>query len=201
MRNINSFIVLLALPFLFTISNAGSGGKGPSIGNMTINGLTAILSGAVVVGVILVILGVMTTKLELEAAKGNVVSISELWNSTKSRMLSFILLGIAIGVIVFLGFLALVIPGFILLRRYVFAPYIFLDDDKITVTDAMRKSAELSKPFSGYIWGVIGITLLLALTGILPLIGSIVSFALTSLYSVAMPLRYLEIKKLVEEEF
>jgi hypothetical protein len=60
----------------------------------------------------------------------------------------------------------------------------------------MKQSAAATKPFSGAIWGIIGVYILLSLPGFIPLIGGLVSIALTTLYSVAPALRYYELSKL-----
>src|SRR6185295_10606488 len=104
-------------------------------------------------------------------------------------------LGIVVGLMLIGGFLLLVIPGLIVLRRYYLSPYYLVDKD-LTIGEAMKQSAADSKPNSQAIWAVIGVSVLLSLTGVVPLIGGILSFVLVSLYSVAAPLRYREIKHL-----
>jgi len=195
-KNLPTFIILLALPFLVTLSNYGNGMGNNN--NITIDTpvILGIIFSVAIFLVIYVILGALTTKLQLEAAKGKVVSLRQLWASTKSRIVTFGLLCIAIGALVTVGLIAFIIPGIIFIRRYVMAPYILLDNDDMTISEAMNKSAEMSKPYASYIWGVIRMVILLSFTTVIPFTGPILSFALTSIYGIALPLRYLEIKKL-----
>ena len=195
-KNLPTFIILLALPFLVTLSNYPNGmsdNNDMAIGTPVI---LVIIFGIAIFLIIYLILGALTTKLQLEAAKGKVVSLRQLWASTKSRIVTFGLLCIAIAALVTVGLIAFIIPGIIFIRRYVMAPYILLDNDDMTISEAMNKSAEMSKPYSGYILGVVGILILLSFTTVIPITGPILSFALTSIYGIALPLRYLEIKKL-----
>lgn len=68
-------------------------------------------------------------------------------------------------------------------------------EKKVSITEAMEQSAKMSKPHSGSIWGVIGVMFLIALTGIIPFIGWLISFILGMFYAVAPALRYQELKK------
>ncbi len=196
MRNLPTFIILLALPFLVTLSNYPNGMSDNNDIAIDTPVILGIIFSIAIVLVIYIILGALTTKLQLEAAKGNVVSLRQLWASTKSRIVTFGLLCIAIAALVTVGLIAFIIPGIIFIRRYVMAPYILLDNDDMTISEAMNKSAEMSKPYSGYIWGVIGLVILLSFTTVIPFTGPMLSFVLTSIYGIALPLRYLEIKNL-----
>jgi len=196
MRNLPTFIILLALPFAVTLNNLPNGMSDSNNIAIDTSLILGIIFGVAIFLVIYVILYALITKLQLEAAKGKVVSLRQLWASTKSRIVTFGLLCIAIGTLVAVGLIAFIIPGIIFIRRYVMAPYILLDNYDMTISEAMRRSSELSKPYSGYIWGVIGVGILLGSTTAIPFTGPILSLVLTSIYGIAMPLRYLEIKKL-----
>ena len=78
-----------------------------------------------------------------------------------------------------------------------FAPYVMLDaHGKIGVKEALDKSAELGLQNTGAVWGLIGVSFLISLCGIVPVIGSLASFVLGALYSIAPALRYQQLKKL-----
>jgi hypothetical protein len=81
-----------------------------------------------------------------------------------------------------------------MLRRYFLSPYILLDE-KCSIKDAMEKSAHMTKPYSGSIWGIIGVMFLIGLVNIIPFVGWMVAFVLGALYSVAPALRYQELKR------
>ena len=94
------------------------------------------------------------------------------------------------------GLILLIVPGLIVIRRYFLAPYVMVDQDT-GILESMRRSAAMSKPHSGYIWSIIGVSVLLSLPGIIPFVGWAVSFVLAVLYSTAPALRYQELKKLL----
>jgi uncharacterized membrane protein len=142
------------------------------------------------------ILQIMSQRAQLEVAqhKGT-VSFSELWPTVKElgwRMLGLYLL---VGLYILVGLILLIVPGLIMLRRYFLAPYVMLDT-KCSIKEAMDKSAAMSKPMPRAIWGIIGVTILISLINIVPLIGWLIAFVLGSLYSVAPALRYEQLKKL-----
>jgi hypothetical protein len=130
-----------------------------------------------------------------EASPDKVIAINRLWATTKEIGWRLIGLYIVTGLIIFVGFILLIIPGLIMLRRYFLAPYVMMDKN-CGIREAMDRSAAISKPHSGYIWGIIGVTILISMVGIIPLIGSIVAFTMGMFYSVAPALRYQELKKL-----
>lgn len=107
--------------------------------------------------------------------------------------------------IIFLGFL-LIVPGFIFLRRYALGSYYIVDQD-LTVGQALRLSAEQSKPLAGYIWAAFGILFTLAIIAVLiiiitstrPWVGILTTTAL-SLWSIfVLPLRYTEVRSFFEK--
>jgi hypothetical protein len=139
------------------------------------------------------IIQIMTQEAQLEATRNNALDFGRLWSVTREigwRMFGlYLLMGIYIIVCLFL----LIIPGLIMLRRYFLAPYVMLDT-KCSITEAMERSAEISKPYSGYVWGIIGVMFLIGLFNAIPGIGWMVAFILGMFYSVAPALRYQELK-------
>ena len=99
------------------------------------------------------------------------------------------------GVLLVVGFLLLIVPGVILLWRLFLAPYILVDK-KTTIDEALSQSWKMS---SGYAWPIYSILLfsfVLALPGIIPIVGSLISFALGVAYAAAPALRYQELKRI-----
>ena len=139
----------------------------------------------------------MTQDAQLKAAEGKKVALSEHWQVVKKIWPKLALTYIAFGLILLVGFILLIIPGLFALRRYMFAPYVMLDaHGKIGVKEALDKSAELGLQNTGAVWGLIGVSFLISLCGIVPVIGSLASFVLGALYSIAPALRYQQLKKL-----
>lgn len=203
MRNIKTFSVVLAPTAIYELYNLVASFYRPEHVDATSDLSTAsivllILTPLVFVPIMLVV-SALSVKLQLEAAKGNTLSFKELWKSTKSRILPFIYLSLSVALRVLVGLILFIVPGIIAIRKYIMSPYVFMEDNSISVSEAMRKSTTLTaKPYSGYVWGVFGVSVLLTLFGIIPHVGSLITFIATSLYSIALPLRYLEIKKLVK---
>lgn len=142
-----------------------------------------------------VILQIMRHAAELEGSKGKVLRLGHLWEITKKKGLQMFGLYILVGLAIVIGLILLIIPGLIMIRRYFLSPYVLLDNN-VSVWVAMEKSAAMSKPHSGSIWRIIGVKFLISLFGIIPLIGWLISFALSVSYTVAPALRYQELKKI-----
>jgi hypothetical protein len=161
---------------------------------------------------IAIFLQVMTQSAQLEAAEGRKVQFSSLLKTAKARLLQMLGLYLAVGVVLLISFLPLIlyvalglpslfsvillVPPAIVLRRYLFAPYVLLEDDKKSVWEAMEQSAALSLKDSWSVYSLLGVMILFSLFGVVLLIGWIAAFLLQFFYSVAPALRYQELKKL-----
>jgi hypothetical protein len=66
-------------------------------------------------------------------------------------------------------------------------------DTSCSIKEAMEQSAELTKPYSKYIWGIIGVMFLIGLLNVIPGIGWMLAFLLGMYYSLAPALRYQEL--------
>jgi hypothetical protein len=132
--------------------------------------------------------------LKLQSAMGNKITFKATLKHSRRfvwRMLGlYILRSLAIS----FGFLLLIVPGFYMWRRYMLAPFYLIDEDS-KVLDAMKKSAEDSKPFSYALWGMIGVYVLIQLIGIVPLVGWLISGIMGIVYCCAQAIRYLQIKR------
>lgn len=138
---------------------------------------------------------IMAQAAQLAAVEGKPLSFNKLWATTKElgwRMLGLYIVG---GLVIGVGFILFIIPGLIMLRRYMLAPYVMLDK-KCGIADAMSESARLSYLNTGSVWGIIGVIFLIGLIGLVPIIGSLASFILGVLYSVAPAIRYKQLKNL-----
>lgn len=204
-RNIVVFGILFIPTAISTIlglvSNKGSEKSYTAAFNSIGNGSTASLAGFVggiaAVGLLFFAVGVVVQALsvvaQLRASEGKTVSFGQVWDEGKSYIFRILGLSIVTGLLIVLGFICLIVPGVIALRRYFLAPYLLVDKN-LGIGEAMKQSAAISKPFSGSIYGVIGVTILLSLTGIIPVVGSIIGALAGVVYSVAPALRYQELK-------
>jgi hypothetical protein len=60
------------------------------------------------------------------------------------------------GLLVTGGMLLLIVPGLILFRRYILAPFFLVDED-LGIREAMQRSAAATKPARRHVWDVIGL--------------------------------------------
>lgn len=152
----------------------------------------------------LVLVGILWTLLslaaryyvQLRATKGQPVEVAEAYRKTASRIVPLIALMIVYTIMVIVGLILLIVPGLIVIRRYYLAPY-YLIDRNVSIREALRLSAQATKPISGYIWGIIGVSIVLAiLAGFLaniPLgIGAVIATFVNVLYIFAPAFRYRE---------
>ena len=206
-RNLSSFVILNLLPaaiLLGTIisrnrsantNNLGNDSGLPVYLNNRFGGFGVIITLAVIIAIFIV--STMLFCLELQAAKGKTPDLSSLWDYVSKFWLRLVGLSLLVSLYVIGGFILLIIPGIIMIRRYFLAPYVLIDQDT-TVTEAMRRSAEMSKPYSRSIWRIIGVAVLLGIPSLINDIGSFISLILAVAYSVAPAIRYLELKKLTK---
>jgi hypothetical protein len=138
---------------------------------------------------------IMTQVAQLEASEDKTIMFDHLWRVTKKFGWRLIGLYIVTAVYISVGFVLLIVPGLIMIRRYFLAPFIMLDKGT-SIQKSMVLSAAMSKPYSGSIWGIIGVTFLISAMSIIPFIGWLLSFLLGMFYGVAPALRYQELKKL-----
>jgi len=210
LKNIHVFGPLFILPFIFwghswldipangghywnRFTDANYGWSLPTaywvafIGFSIIWFLIAVVGGTIV--------QIMLQRAQLDAAENREPQLGKLWGVTKKMWKPMVLLFLTMILIIGIGFIFLIVPGLILLRRYFFAPYVMLER-KCSVREALDRSAHLSAINTGSVWGLIGVMFLIGLLGIVPIIGSLASFVAGSLYSVAPALRYQQLKKL-----
>ena len=212
LKHLNVFGWLYVLPFIFWVHSwidvpAGSGHwfSRASDANYSWSGFPpsyfAAFIGFSILWFAIVLAGgtivqIMTQKAQLDASEAKKLSFDRLWATVKEMGWRMLGLYVVVGLTSLVGFVLLIIPGFFMIRRYMMAPYVMLER-KCGITEAMARSATLSKLSTGSIWGIMGVILLIGLVGIVPVIGSLASFILGMLYSVAPALRYQQLKKLV----
>lgn len=133
----------------------------------------------------------------VRSAQGHRLKFSSLWQEFTGNWLWLKLIGafIALGISLVIGFVLLIIPGVILLWRLFMVPYVLVDQ-KVSIGDAFKRSWDMTRGYAWPIYSIILVAILLSLPNIIPLIGGIIAFILSAVYSVAPALRYEELKKL-----
>lgn len=190
--NIWTFLALFLLPIAGVVLAAiGVGAISAADGGSVAALMIGLLIGAVVVAVLVV--SPAMPYVQLMSVQGKQVSIEEALRAGLSKFWRFYGLTLLTGLIIFGGFLLLVVPGLFMIRRYILAPYYLFDRD-LGVLDAMKQSAAESKRFSGAVWGLIGVIFLIGATSIVPLL-FLVTAALQVAYYCAPAVRYIQVRK------
>ena len=140
-----------------------------------------------------IILWVMSVILVVRAANGKRLELADLWEEFKVKWLRVIGVSVVTAVFIIVSFLLVIIPGIFVLPRLILAPYLLVDQNT-GIREAINKSWDMSKGHFGAIWSVVLFGVVLSITGVIPVIGPVISLALSMLYSVAAPLRYRELK-------
>jgi hypothetical protein len=193
LRNRKAFLVIAALPALISlvgdyVSTGGFNSTSPYFLAASANSNGSFLS---FLGLFLTVLLLpAVVNLELKAAEGKKDQEPEpIIRSSFSFFWRLIGLAILVGVLVAVGLLLLIVPGIILITRYFLSPYVLVSEN-LSIGEAMKRSAELSKGHAGAIWGVIGVSVLISVTSAVPVLGGILALVLGILYSCAPAMRY-----------
>jgi uncharacterized membrane protein len=203
-RNPWTYFWLVFIPSLFSLASNSTkvedaNGSSAAIESWGTLPFTLAVSSFMLVTLAIVFLSLViapaVTHLQLSSAKNKDIGVADALKVGLKYVWRYLGLIIVLVLLFVGGLILFIVPGLIVLRRYFLAPYFMLDKD-LSIGEAMKQSAAATKPFSGAIWGIIGVYILLSLPGFIPLIGGLVSIALTTLYSVAPALRYYELSKL-----
>lgn len=124
--------------------------------------------------VVSLLMGIGLLKISLAFVDGKKPEFSELFSQTK-YLARFLGVYIAYGLIVFVGFLLLIIPGIYWALKYQFAMYLVVDKD-MGIGEALKASGEMT---DGRKWDLIGINLVIAMFTYLGLLGLLVGLLAT----------------------
>lgn len=191
-------IILALLPALLILLGSLLLGKDMgshhTLSSRELVGLVTLLSG----GIWSIINYPANFYLQLQGTKGKTPSVKECYRQGFPYFWRLIGLNILTGLFIFAGFLALVVPGFILWRRYFLSSY-YLMDQNVGIREAMKRSSADSKKAAGYIWGVIGVQAVMSLAAavvrIIPIFGIIAAPVISALPIFVPALRYYEVQK------
>lgn len=189
-QHLDKVIILYLLPLL--VMELGS----LLLQGKNMSGLGIYIVGLLWIGLNAPALYLMTTRISL----GKSITVGQAYRQGLPMFWRVAGYSIIVGLLVVGGFLLLIVPGLIALRRYTLGLY-YLVDKNSSVGEALRASAALSKPAAGYIWGTIGVQMVLSfaigfVSGLLigaPALGAIIVclFALSMVF--LLPLRYADV--------
>lgn len=148
---------------------------------------------AVFLGVVSIAFGLMQIILTLRVSQHRRPNIHDIWREFIAKGLKLLILVLALGLIIVLGLIALIVPGVILIWRLFLAPYILLDQNT-GIKESIKRSWHMTSGYAWPIYSIILLTIVLGVTGAVPVFGPIMAFLLATAYANAPALRYQEIK-------
>jgi hypothetical protein len=205
-RNLTLFIFLNAVPILGTAWEIGQDLKDKTGGSDWMQVLTHSFSGTsndpqlnpmlIVIylcagGVTFLLAGILSVK----AAQQKKVEFSQIWETFSILWWKLILVTLLTLLIILAGLVVFLIPGLYLLGRIGLAPIVLIDQNK-GVIESLNTSWELTANKTWPVFVAFLFGFLLNIPSVIPIIGPLIGAALVIAYSVALPIRYFELKKL-----
>jgi uncharacterized membrane protein len=131
--------------------------------------------------VLSLILTIGSVKVVLKVVRGETADIAELFKDNVQFIWQYFLLSLVMSLIVIFGLILLIVPGVIWSLKYMFAPYALIDE-KLSFSDAMAKSDEMTRGIKWQLFGFTLATIGLNLLGLLALgLGLIVTIPVSTL--------------------
>ena len=107
------------------------------VGGGAINGFLSLIAGVLVVAVVHVYLDQYVQQADVRP-----IEVAEVWEGVKKIFFPFLLTSIVIGIVIVLGFMFLVIPGFILMAALSLI-YIIMTRERLSFGDAFSRCFKL----------------------------------------------------------
>ncbi len=154
----------------------------------------------VAISVVVVILFLLALAvLQVRVSAGLTPTISQIFNDAIKFGLRLIGLFVLSSIIITIGAILFIIPGFIAIGLLALSPYILIDKD-VGVIEAMKRSYALGKAHFWKVWGALGVLILVAIgtnfISYFPVIGPIVGTLVSIAFSLVIVLRYRELNAL-----
>lgn len=195
--NFVPIIAALGIPFALSLLSTMLGGgnaydlQSGGQPSQSLSPLGIMLSAASVV------LGIILTPAlyiaQLEGSRNKKIEFGEAFRRGRPFILRVLGVSILQTLAIIAGLILLIVPGLFMLRRYLLAP-LYTVDQNLGVLESMKRSAADSKVYSGSIWGLIGVWILISLPWLVPFIGWVAAAVLYFMYLCSSPIRYLQIE-------
>lgn len=184
-------LVVLGVLLGFTSAPASPANSSTEVRTtIAFNGISILLG--LVLAVLALVLSPAATYIQIQSAKGNSISIGGALKYGLRFVLRYIGLALLVGCLIVGGLILFIVPGLIMIRRYFLSAYYLVDQD-LGILEAMKRSANATKPYGGAIWGVIGVTILCGLPSLIPVVGRVIAAVVGLPYSFAPAIRYIQI--------
>lgn len=192
-QNLAELIVIWLVPTLIIVVLAAIAA---SASNNNASGVSALfIALCVVVGVAYAaLIGPAIIHIQLKSSLMEKATYESAWETSKKFWWRFIILSIVLAIVIGVGFILLIVPGIIFLKRYFLSHYALIDKDLGTF-DSMRRSNELSRNRSMSVYGIIGVDILINIPSVIPILGQLVTFLLQIAYFCAPAIRYQQLTR------
>lgn len=156
-------------------------------------------------GIVLALFSVLTQAAGVSTAlkslrEGRTLTFGESLSEGMSKFWALFVVGIVVGIVFILGFIAFIIPGLIFAFWYYFAHIVTIDDPSKGVGQAMKESKELGKGSYGLMFVMFIVFMCLSVPlSFIPILGLVASAALGSVFMIATVVLYLSLKGELKE--
>lgn len=142
----------------------------------------ATLGASLIAQILSLFLSIGMTKIVLAVVRQQEVAIADMFAGGK-YLLQYFLGSLVVGIITFVGFLLLIVPGIIWSLKYMFVLYLIIDEE-LDFSKAMKESEQMTNGIKGQLMlfglAMMGVNLL----GMIPLfLGLLITIPVTSLAS------------------
>lgn len=136
----------------------------------------------------------------INAARGKTMLAGEAYRQGLRFFGRVVVYELVFGVLVFVGLVLLIVPGLVLLRRYILGPYFIVDQD-LAILNAAQASAARTAPIAGVIWATLGVmacvmvvaAIVSLVLGVVPALATLATTLVSLAGIFILPLRYVEI--------
>ncbi len=121
---------------------------------------------SILVNVLGLVLQIAITIIVLKAVKRERISANEAFSQSTKFIVKYFFLMILLGLAAAASLLLFIVPFFIVMPRLILAPY-FMIDKNLGIGESINKSWEQTKGHSLKVWGILGVTFLMAIACLL----------------------------------
>lgn len=178
-------LVVVAMFAVSVILSAFSGGVDSS---GAVNNPGMYLISQLLSFIVSVLFGGALTFLVLKSAQNVKETMVNALSVAGSKLLSYLVQSVVVSILLVLSFIAFIVPFFFVMPRLMMAQYFLFDKDMGPI-ESIKASWAATKGHAGKVWGLIGLSILCALTGIL-IITLPITFYLIMVVSVATAILY-----------
>ena len=167
-----------------------------SDGSQHVSGGLGILTGAFLV-VSVALLGPAIVHIQLKSSLNQKATYASAWATSKKYWWRFLVLTFMLGITILVGFILLIVPGVIFIKRYFLFHYALIDED-LGLVESMKRSNQLSKDRSMTVYSVLGVEVLISIVGsilrVIPVLGQVATLLFQVTYFCAPAIRYQQLK-------